>query len=149
MGRVKSLKFDKEKILNIWVNDKGYSQVTLCKNGKPKHFKLHRLVALMFIPNPKNKPEVNHDDGNKENCCVTNLYWATKSENIRHAFDNGLNKHIKQIKQYDINGNFIKEWNCIMDIQKALNIANSNIVACCKGKYKTAGGYIWRYKGTQ
>ena len=69
-----------------------YLSVNLCIGGKLKHQKVHVLVAKAFIPNPDNKPEVNHDDGNKFNCHVSNLYWATKSENQQHAVKNGLAK---------------------------------------------------------
>jgi hypothetical protein len=81
----------KIKILKPWINRQGYLIVDLCKNGKSKHFHVHRLVAQTFIPNPENKPEPNHEDGNKFNNHVSNLKWVTKSENIQHAMDNGLN----------------------------------------------------------
>lgn len=67
-----------------------YLQVSLCKNGKSKIFRLHRLLALAFIPNPLNKPEVNHKNGIKTDNRLSNLEWATKPENAQHAFDMGL-----------------------------------------------------------
>lgn len=74
----------------------GYLAVTLWDdsirgNKKRKTFLVHRLVAETFIPNPENKPTVNHKDGNKKNNCVTNLEWATSHEQNVHAFSNGLN----------------------------------------------------------
>jgi hypothetical protein len=69
---------------------KGYAGVTL-SNGKNKIYpNVHRLVALAFIPNPNNKPCVNHIDNNKQNNCVSNLEWVTWAENIQHAHDNGF-----------------------------------------------------------
>jgi hypothetical protein len=69
---------------------KGYAGITL-SNGKNKICtNIHRLVALAFIPNPNNKPCVNHIDGTKQNNCVSNLEWVTWAENIQHAYDNGL-----------------------------------------------------------
>jgi len=69
-----------------------YQNVGLNKNRVQKRFNVHRLVAIMFIPNPKNKPQVNHIDGNKLNNNVNNLEWCTSSENIQHSWDNGLSK---------------------------------------------------------
>lgn len=62
-------------------------------NGKYERKTIHRLVAITFIPNIHNKPEVNHKDGNKYNNCVDNLEWVTKSENIKHAFDKLHHSH--------------------------------------------------------
>lgn len=67
-----------------------YLRTSLCKNGKLKTHNIHRLVAEAFIPNPKNKPEVNHIDGNKENNNVNNLEWVTRKENAIHAYNMGL-----------------------------------------------------------
>jgi hypothetical protein len=69
---------------------RGYIHVNLCKDGKRKNFWLHRLVASHFIPNPKNRAEVNHIDGNKSNVDVSNLEWVTRSQNIQHAYEKGL-----------------------------------------------------------
>ena len=65
-GRVKSLHFKNEKILTATLNNVGYLLVTLCKNGTHKNVSIHSLVAKAFIPNPENKPEVNHKDGIKQ-----------------------------------------------------------------------------------
>lgn len=66
------------------VTEKVYFRVALYKNGKRKWHKVHRLVAKAFIPNPENKPQVNHIDGNKINNSVTNLEWVTDEENKAH-----------------------------------------------------------------
>lgn len=70
----------------------GYMQVALSVNKKHACFKVHRLVAKAFIPNPENKPQVNHKDGNKLNNNVNNLEWVTCSENHSHAYNTGLRK---------------------------------------------------------
>lgn len=99
LGRIKSLshinnlgKLRPECILGNRLSDRGYHTAVLYNNGKPKSFKVHRLVAFAFIPNPDNKPHVNHIDGVKSNNLINNLEWVTISENQKHAFNIGLNK---------------------------------------------------------
>ena len=70
----------------------GYKYVTLYHRNQGKKLYIHRLLAELYIPNPENKRTVNHIDGNKQNNCLTNLEWATDGENIKHAYNNGLNK---------------------------------------------------------
>ena len=77
-----------------------YRGVNLIIDGKEKMFYVHRLIAETFIPNPDNKLEVNHIDGKKGNNCVSNLEWATQSENQFHAFKNGLQKSRKGSKHH-------------------------------------------------
>ena len=83
----------KEKLLRQSNTTTGYKKVELVKDGKRKSLKVHRLVAQAFIPNPQNKPQVNHLDGNKINNNVSNLEWATISENVQHGYDTGLNSN--------------------------------------------------------
>lgn len=91
-GRVKSFKNNKIKILKSNVGIGGYLRVVLCKDFDKKNRFVHVLVAKAFIPNPENKRQVNHIDGNKQNNRVDNLEWNTPAENIHHAFDIGLRK---------------------------------------------------------
>lgn len=103
LGRVRSIDrtivnalgrtcFFKSKMIKGRDNEDGYRYVGLALNGKTKTLYVHRLVALAFIPNPENKPEVNHCDGVKSNNHVDNLEWSTTHENIVHARVTGLNK---------------------------------------------------------
>lgn len=85
----------KEKKLSLGDSGRGYKVITLNKNGKRKRFKVHRLVAIAFLANPENKPQVNHIDGIRDNNKIENLEWVTGSENVQHAFDNGLKKSSK------------------------------------------------------
>jgi hypothetical protein len=92
MQRNKCFKIRKEKYLKSFFAT--YKQVILCKDNKPEIFTLHRLVAIHFIPNPLNLPEVNHKDGDKSNCNDWNLEWTTHSENLKHAYRIGLKKKL-------------------------------------------------------
>ena len=129
------------RILKLSYNGDGYAQVTLSNNKNRTVFRVHRLVAQAFIPNQNEYETVNHKDENRKNNVVTNLEWLTNADNIRYS-------QSKKVNQYDLQGNLINTWDCIMDIERSLNIANNLIVRCCRGKYghKTAGGYKWRYK---
>lgn len=171
LGNVKSLSRYKqnhnkkqiveEKIRKNIISKTGYYTCMLNKNGKNKLFKVHRLVALVFIDNPNNLPIVNHIDGNKLNNNYKNLEWCTYSHNNKEAYRLGLKgnekdfrglkkyneKLKKEILQYDLNCNFIKKWNSISEIQKELGYATTNISKCCKGKYNKAYNYIWEYSG--
>ncbi|MBQ6296681.1 MAG: HNH endonuclease [Selenomonadaceae bacterium] len=91
-GRVKSFWRGNEKIKIPSLHTHGYLRVALYKNGKMKNFLVHILIAKLFIPNPENLPEVNHEDGCKFNCHVSNLYWSTSAENLKHAVRMGLVK---------------------------------------------------------
>lgn len=91
-GRTKSFKHKKTIILKPCLQSNGYLHVDLFKDGKSKIRMVHDLVAEAFIANPECKSEVNHIDGNKLNCHVSNLAWVTASENKQHAFETGLQK---------------------------------------------------------
>lgn len=160
-----------EKILKYTVNHKGYYLVKI-SNQVNKSFAVHRLVAEAFIDNVENKPQVNHINGDKKDNRACNLEWCTNGENQKHAINTGLiniDKRIERLNearrrlkrkpieaiekikkrclQYDKQMNLIKEWESISEASRKLKIGNSNITECCKGKRKTAGNYIWKFKG--
>lgn len=147
LGRVKSVGsyYHKEIILKEQFFKQGYSKTTLYKKGKPKSFKTHRLVALAFIHNPENKPQINHKDGNKSNNCVDNLEWVSAKENMQHALKTGLRtfesicKPVKQIKNNVVVATYVSK----NDAQRKTGI--NNIEKVLKGKLKTAGGFYWEY----
>lgn len=123
----------------------GYNRVTLCKKGKTKHFQVHRLVASAFLEKQQGKDEVNHINGNKKDNNVQNLEWCNRKENELHCYRNNPKLHKTSIiLQYDLNGNFIKEWFSIKEAEQTLNI--NNISKCCRGLREKAGGYKWKYK---
>lgn len=137
---IKNSKFRclREKILKSLNNGKNYLSVMLVKENNVKYCKVHRLVAEAFIPNPNNFPQVNHKDYNRENNRVYNLEWCTLQYNNEYS-------HNKLIYQKDLNNTIIKKWESIIKASKALRINSKNITTCCKGKRKTAGGYMWEY----
>ena len=170
-GNVKSLeRLDslgrtvKEKVLNKIKHKNDYEKVKLCKNGKYKDFLVHRLVAYMFVENddPINKTQVNHKDEDTTNNNTNNLEWCTSSYNANYGTRNkrtsqtkkdnkivsGCNHpRAKKIAQYDLDGNLIKIWDYIRQVEKELLGKNKHqaITKCCKGEQKTAYGFIWKY----
>lgn len=139
-------------ILKPEINVDGYYRVQLSRNGSKKNFKIHRLVAIAFIENPNNLRCVNHIDENKLNNNVSNLEWCTSKYNANYGTRNARmsetkrkNPKTKKICQYDIDGNFIKEWNGLSDASKSLNISISQISKCCTNRIKHANNFIFKY----
>lgn len=156
LGKVKSLEkiqifpnggkvVREEKILKTNKTYNGYLNVRLYKNKKVKGFGVHRLVAQEFIDNPKNLPQVNHINCNKTDNKINNLEWCDASYNQNHAIKSGRVK-VHKVIQYDLNKNFIKEWDSIKEIAKYYNKSYSSIISCCLGETKTSNNFIWRYK---
>jgi len=94
--------------------------------------KTHRLVALAFIQNSENKPQINHKNGNPSDNRVENLEWCTNSENQKDLCLNNRRKSLKPVSQYDKEGNLIKHFQYISIANKELNIKSGSISACCK-----------------
>ena len=120
-----------------------YMKVHLYKDGVSKFYYVHRLVALAFIPNPHNKPQINHKNGKKTDNRAINLEWSTSQENIQHAIDTGLRK-FKKVGQFK-NGVLIKEYLNCLQASKQTRIPQPNIWYCLNGKHKTCGGFEWEY----
>lgn len=142
----------KRKFLSQWRDKKGYNYVTLfSENGSKKNFRVHRLVAIYFLPNIENKPDVNHKDENKDNNSAENLEWVTKIENNRYgtrAIRSGMSridneKCCTKVSQYTLDNVLVNTFRSIKEAKIKTNI--NNISRCCSGKRPTAGGYIWRY----
>lgn len=170
LGNVRSLYYNKERILADRFNKTGYLSVILSKKGKYKSFKVHRLVAQAFIPNLDNKPQVNHIDGNKKNNNVNNLEWVTIKENINHSWRTGLRENEREglrqrayktinknklwektkkvVIQMDLNGNFIREFNSLSEVSDYYGKKSlvSSISKCCHGEIETSYGYKWSFK---
>ena len=110
---------------------------------------LHRVVAFLFIDKVEGKNFVNHIDGNKDNNCSDNLEWVTKSENTKHAHDNGLiKKNSRKVNQYDKEGNFISKFESIKEAGIKLKLDKSSIGHICakdRPGSNTCGGFIFKY----
>lgn len=146
--------------LKLAITEKGYLKVKL----KEKSFFVHRLVAMAFINNKYNKPQVNHIDGNKQNNNVNNLEWVTNSENHKHKCENGLNvslsgdnhyTHKRNYKdgehhschwvgQYTLDGKLIKIFKSVKTAGKEIGRHYTTIIKAIDQENKTAGGYKWK-----
>lgn len=154
-GRVRSLGNKTHSGIHFmknYTNSLGYVVVTLSKNGKSKPYRLHRLVAEAFLPNPENLYQVNHIDENKENNRVDNLEWCTQeynnnygTRNERSAKANTNGKKSKPVLQFTKSGEFIREWPSVGECER--NGYNQGAVSsCCRGEKPHYKGFLWMYK---
>ena len=157
-GRVICLDWNrtgKPRLCSLSVGGNGYLQVHIDRVSKM----VHRLVAEAFIHNPECKTEVDHIDTNRQNNRVGNLRWTTRKENSNNLL---TRKHISEnqwcrdklgaehpnsipIVQLTLDGQFIKKWAAVSEAERELGINKGIITSCCKGRYKSAGGYRWMY----
>lgn len=169
LGRVKSLirgyYWQKERILKPRKNHDGYLRFTLCKDGKTKTFYIHRLVAVAFIPNPENKPQIDHINAIKTDNTVNNLRWVTAKENVRNPLNMvhliGKNhpmfgkKHSEETKNKmrgknnptarKVKNIETKEiFDTVTDAEKKYNLSRGCIKCAIKRNHKSAG-YHWEY----
>jgi hypothetical protein len=173
-GRVKTSNWNqtkKEKICSLSPTSEGYLRVRIGYKGKS----VHRLVAEAFLPNPQNKPFIDHIDCNRqnnivevdengipvENSSITNLRWCTQKENVNNpntlkrmsenAGKSCLGKfgadhpNAIPIVQLTLDGQFLKKWSCATEAARELGISRGNLVMCLLGKRNKAGGYRWMY----
>lgn len=161
----------KNRYLKATVNKHGYCKVKLFKNNYGKIYSVHRLVAEAFIPNPENKPQVNHIDSNRRNNNIENLEWVTNKENMQHAVRNNrfanmakinsekmkknavyLTGYLKanekwrrKVNKCNENGEILGTYESMVDAERKTGICAQGINQVCRGKRKRAGGYIWHY----
>lgn len=153
LGRVRSLKYNKVKLLKTNINSDGYYNVKLYKDGVTKSFRVHRLVWETFNGDIPEGMQVNHINEIKTDNKIENLNlltprenhtWGTCVKRIKTKTTNG--KCSKSVLQFDLNDNLLKEYPSIHQAERETGFSNSYISACCKGKYKTAYGFKWQYK---
>ncbi len=179
LGRIKSMPrvvtnyrgshISKEKILKQHCDKKGYSKVYLLKNKVGKTTCVHRLVALAFLSNPNNWPDINHKDENPSNNNVENLEWCTEKYNSNYGtcierrkasyvrnqsflkanatkVKNQSRCHETPIFGTSKNGDTILSYKSITEAARSTGISKGHIGECVKGIRKSAGGYYWKYQ---
>ncbi len=170
MGRVKSLERIfisqnnaimpiKEKILKGGYMTAGYKSVVLCKNKIQKSFSIHRLVAIAFIPNPENKPQVNHKNGIRDDNREVNLDWMTNSENGLHSYkylgrkspkamlgkSGALHNRSKTIYKFSMDGKFLTTYESVREAGRLTGFNPAALSGAAVGKFKLRYGYRWSY----
>lgn len=181
LGIIKSIaRFDRnnhfhsEKILKQRIDKYGYFVINLCKDGMEKTYKVHRIVAQAFIPNPNNLPEINHKNEIKSCNYVDNLEWCSTKYNANYGtrpqrisakrkgrpnlhcrgdknyfygkhFRRGLSPSAKQVKQYMPDGQIVAVYDCTLSAAEAVGVHRSAIAMACRGERKLIKGYIWKY----
>lgn len=148
LGNVRSLNYRRTGLTKMLVpkeNNCGRLWVDL--KGKP--YLIHRLVAMAFIPNDMNLPEINHIDENPKNNTVLNLEWCTSEDNkksyLAHHKTGRRKTRTTPVNQMTISGNIVKRWPDSRSIQNTTGMSQWSITQCCDGKRKTAYGFKWQY----
>ena len=154
LGRVRSLKYGKEKILSPNKTRRGYLLVHPYKDGKTRGLLIHRLVAEAFIPNPQGLETINHKDEVKTNNVASNLEWMSVKDN------NNYGTHNKRVAKANINnpvfskpvvmldkstGELLATFPSLAEAERVTGIKRTSISHCCTGRSKSSGGYVWRY----
>lgn len=153
LSRIKSLISGNEKILSTYLNYSGYERCSLGWGKNKKSHSIHRLVAIAFIPNPENKPCVNHINRNRSDNSIENLEWVTHKENAEHAISfvdtyiksRANHYNSKRVIQKDLNGNNLKTWGSVIEASISLGISKSSISDCARGKVKAVKNYVFQY----
>ena len=164
LGRILSLNYrntGKPDLMNPGEDKDGYFQVCLSKNKETKTCKVHRLVAQTFLPNPENKPCINHkiegEKGKKINMVIfnedgsvdeerTTIEWVTYEENNNYATRNErvAKAQSKRVIQLSLSGDFIKEWPSTQECGRN-GFNQGNVAACCRGEISQYKGFRWMY----
>lgn len=139
----KVFSYRSQRFLKPGKNKDGYLYVNLYKDGKTAIKYIHRLVGETYLPNPENKPCLNHRDENKANNALPNLEWVTYREN--NIYGTRIERAAKSCSKKVICVETNEIFNSIKAAAKEKNADSSSITKACKGKLKTVKGYHWRY----
>lgn len=150
-GKVDALNYHHEKRrdrMKTRIDKQGYVVVRLYKNGKVRNYFVHRLVAIAFIQNNKNLPQVNHKDENKQNNCIENLEWCDCKYNVNYgtAKNRMAKKNGIPVIQLTLKGEIIAKYESISEAARALGIPDSSIWNVCHGGQKTTAHFKWRFE---
>ena len=152
----RDLRTGRIKKVNTTLDHGSYERTTLYKNGKTFNKSIHRLVAEAFIPNPENKPQVNHKNGDRTDNCIENLEWVTSRENIQYSY-NILHRKGSRYKKFGIKsptakvilqiqkGQIISKFYGASEAERITGISGADIWRCCNNKRNHAGGFQWQY----
>lgn len=143
LGRVRSHKWGKWKVLKHVKNENGYLTVRLYSD-KMRQCYVHRLVAQAFLPNPKNLEYINHKNERKDDNRASNLEWCTSYYN--NHYSDIYRSTRKRVVQYAKNMVYIRSYVSQSEASRLTGICQSNISNCCNRKRETAGGYFWRFE---
>lgn len=145
------------KVLRPHPDGGGYLQVGLHREGSAHMAKIHRLVAIAFLPNPGGLLEINHLDENKRNNALSNLEWCTRKENENYGTKRMRSvantdykaigqKLSKRVAQYTLDGELVNVWDSLRSVHKATGYSTGNISMCCTGRHRNGlYGYVWVY----
>lgn len=134
----------KGKLLSPSINNRGYQYVNLVKGGRSKSVTIHKLVALAFIPNPKDKPCIDHINAIRTDNRSENLRWCSHRENQNFPIATSKRK-VTRVNMYTKKGEFVKQFKSITDAEREIGVSHSNICASCAGRRNEAGGFKWEY----
>lgn len=165
LGQIRTLKDSPTckagTVLKSQTNHKnGYVYQMLYKDGKQKLFRLHRLVAIAFLPNPYNYKQINHINGDKTDNRVENLEWCSQEQNMLHAYKTGLEKpsekqkkairEINKLKSKPViqlkNKEEIATYCSISEASRVTGVSIACISRCCNGRRKSSQGFEWRFQ---
>lgn len=166
-GKVRNIKT--KRVLKPVAHKNGYLFACLCNHGKQAIVSVHRLVAIAFIPNPNNYPIVNHKDETRDNNKACNLEWCThkynsnygvakirareslkkfkSSERMKEIARQNGRRSSKPVLQFDKQGKLLARYRSAKEAALSNKLNHSHILECCnKKRYKTVGGYIWKFE---